>query len=57
MKQKDPTPLSQDLEEIIEVVEVDLSALKEIMYGGDMMLPSIVTCTMALNYLQEHKII
>ena len=57
MKQKDPMPLSQDLEEIIEALDVDLPTLKDIMYGGNMMLPSIVTCNMALNYLQQHNII
>ncbi|KAH7432992.1 hypothetical protein KP509_07G049600 [Ceratopteris richardii] len=54
---KDPCPLSQDPEERIEVVNVDLNELKNIMYGGNMMLPSIVTCQMALNYLQEHSML
>eukprot|EP00250_Pteridium_aquilinum_P017227 c23515_g1_i1 orf=355-1083(-) len=52
----DPTPLSQDPEEIIETLCVDLPTLKSIMYGGSMMLPSIVTCNMALHYLHEHDI-
>ncbi|KAI5083227.1 hypothetical protein GOP47_0002970 [Adiantum capillus-veneris] len=54
---KDPAPLSQDPEEIIEVLNVDVANLKDIMYGGSMMLPSIVTCSMALHYLQDHNML
>ncbi|MCO5564640.1 hypothetical protein L7F22_018306 [Adiantum nelumboides] len=54
---KDPAPLSQDPEEIIEVLNVDVESLKDIMYGGSMMLPSIVTCNMALHYLHDHNML
>lgn len=52
--EKDATPHPMDPEEVIEVLTVDIPTLKEIMYGGSMMLPSVVTCSMALKYLQDH---
>lgn len=53
----DLAPQPQDPEEIIESLNVDIPTLKEIMYGGNMMLPSIVTCNMALDYLREHQLL
>lgn len=50
----DAEPHPRDLEEFIEVSRVSIPALKKLMYGGDMMLPSIVTCSMALEYLESH---
>ena len=45
----------RDVEEFSIVQErVSLDKLKRIMYGGDMMLPSIITAQMGLNYLEEH---
>lgn len=55
--QPDNSPGQKDLEEFIEVVTVDLAKLKQTMYGGDMMLPSIVTCAMALEYLQARNLL
>mmetsp|Transcript_40364 Transcript_40364/g.48931 ORF Transcript_40364/g.48931 Transcript_40364/m.48931 type:complete len:275 (+) Transcript_40364:80-904(+) len=53
--QPDPNPPPRDAEEIIEVVRVDISELEGLMLSGDMMPPSIVTCTAALKYLNEHQ--
>ncbi|KAH9316147.1 hypothetical protein KI387_024774, partial [Taxus chinensis] len=41
--EKDVMPRPMDPEEVIEVLTVDIPTLKEIMYGGSMMLPSVVT--------------
>eukprot|EP01018_Ginkgo_biloba_P029162 Gb_23713 [translate_table: standard] len=41
--ERDPRPCPMDREEVIEVLAVDIPALKQIMYGGSMMLPSIAT--------------
>eukprot|EP00897_Mesotaenium_endlicherianum_P000986 jgi/Mesen1/10889/ME000935S10227 len=49
----DSDPRPRDLEEFIEIHHVTIPELKKIMYSGDMMLPSVVTCAMAIEYLQE----
>lgn len=54
---RDAKPQPMDPEEVIEILTVDIPALKEIMYGGYMMLPSVVTCTMALKYLQDQGLL
>lgn len=51
----DTNPHPRDLEEFINLQKVDIPTLKKIMFGGDMMLPSIVSCGMALEYLESHN--
>eukprot|EP00850_Spirogloea_muscicola_P013173 SM000088S23714 [mRNA] locus=s88:200986:202645:- [translate_table: standard] len=53
----DPSPRPRDAEEIIKVVSVDEHELRSLMYSGDMMLPSIVTCAMSLEKLQKHGLL
>jgi hypothetical protein len=55
--QPDQSPGLKDHEEFIEVVTMDLAKLKHTMYCGDMMLPSIVTCAMALEHLKARNLI
>ncbi|GJP73969.1 hypothetical protein CLOP_g4630 [Closterium sp. NIES-67] len=52
--QDDADPLPRDLEEFIEVHRVPVDDLQGMALGGDMLLPSVVTCTMALQYLKDH---
>jgi len=54
---RDAKPHPMDPEEVIEILTVDIPSLKEIMYGGYMMLPSVVTCSMALKYLQDQGLL
>eukprot|EP00271_Cylindrocystis_brebissonii_P012922 TRINITY_DN32433_c0_g1_i1.p1 TRINITY_DN32433_c0_g1~~TRINITY_DN32433_c0_g1_i1.p1 ORF type:complete len:305 (+),score=24.49 TRINITY_DN32433_c0_g1_i1:59-916(+) len=52
----DLTPFPRDAEELsLHVDNVDLPTLRQRMYDGSMMLPSIVTCAMALDYLQSKE--
>ncbi|CAI7900618.1 unnamed protein product [Closterium sp. NIES-53] len=53
----DPTPLPRDPEEFIQVLHLPAQELDRLALGGDMLLPSVVTCTMALQYLREHKLL
>eukprot|EP00850_Spirogloea_muscicola_P012321 SM000079S22439 [mRNA] locus=s79:246840:248355:+ [translate_table: standard] len=53
----DPSPHPRDAEEIIKVVCVNEHELRSLMYSGDMMLPSIVTCAMSLEKLQKHGLL
>ncbi|XP_024537440.1 uncharacterized protein LOC112350151 [Selaginella moellendorffii] len=53
----DPNPRPRDSEEYMEIVRVDLEELDKIMFSGQMMLPSIVTCSMGLRYLKKHHIL
>ncbi|CAI5965832.1 unnamed protein product [Closterium sp. NIES-64] len=53
----DPTPLPRDPEEFIQVLHLPARDLDRLALGGDMLLPSVVTCTMALQYLREHKLL
>ena len=53
-----PTPVAEpparDPEEFsIEVERVGIDRLRELMYDGSMMLPSIITAQMALNALDR----
>ncbi|GJP51827.1 hypothetical protein CLOM_g10959, partial [Closterium sp. NIES-68] len=53
----DPTPLPRDPEEFIQVLHMPASDLARLALGGDMMLPSVVTCTMGLQYLRDHHLL
>ena len=47
-----------DVEEFaLETFRVDLKELKRMMYSGEMMLPSIITCQMSLDYLVKSRLI
>ena len=47
-----------DVEEFaLESFRVSLTELKRIMYSGEMMLPSIITCQMSLDYLVKSGLI
>lgn len=50
--QADGTPGARDLEEVIEVHRVGLPELRALMTGGDMLLPSVATCFLALDHLR-----
>jgi len=51
--QEDTAPGKRDLEELIEVHRVPLRRLRAIMTSGEMLLPSVSTCYMALEKLRE----
>ncbi|KAI8074550.1 hypothetical protein BC940DRAFT_266506 [Gongronella butleri] len=54
----DPQPLRRDLEECIEVVnDVPIADLKRAITRGEMMLPSVQTSWMALEYLAEKNML
>jgi len=61
----DPTELVEtsveaprDAEEFsIQVERVSVEKLRKIMYGGEMMVPSIIAAQMALNYLEERGLL
>eukprot|EP00238_Polyblepharides_amylifera_P011671 CAMPEP_0196584240 /NCGR_PEP_ID=MMETSP1081-20130531/46346_1 /TAXON_ID=36882 /ORGANISM="Pyramimonas amylifera, Strain CCMP720" /LENGTH=234 /DNA_ID=CAMNT_0041905379 /DNA_START=280 /DNA_END=984 /DNA_ORIENTATION=- len=55
--EKDHDPGEQDAEELIEVMRIDVSRLKELMFSGDMQTPSIVTCSAALEHLEKMGLI
>jgi hypothetical protein len=47
--------MARDAEEYIEVVyDVKINDLKKFITHGEMMLPSVQTTWMALEYLKEH---
>ena len=47
-------PPERDVEEFsIQVERVSVEKFKRLMYGGDMMLPSIIGAQMALDYLEK----
>ncbi|PSC72803.1 hypothetical protein C2E20_4083 [Micractinium conductrix] len=48
----DEQPGARDREEFIRVVRVSVAELRALMLGGDMLLPSITTCFLALERLQ-----
>lgn len=52
-KQADEEPGPRDTEEYIEVYRVGIPELKEIVKSGDMTLPSMTTCFLALDRLAE----
>jgi hypothetical protein len=48
------SPPERDPEEFsMQIERVNLDKLRRVMYGGNMMLPSIIGSQMALNYLEE----
>lgn len=57
MMQEDPNPCPKDFEEFIEVLHLSLDHLRQIMYSGNMLPPSIVTCAMAIQYLESHGLL
>jgi len=50
----DPNPLPTDEEEFIKVHRVSIEELKQIFLNGNMMLHSVQTSVMALNYLEKN---
>lgn len=50
--QADGAPGERDLEEFIEVHRVSLGELRRVMASGDMLLPSVATCFLALDRLR-----
>lgn len=55
--QADASPGARDEQECIEVHRVSIAELQEIMHSGDMLLPSITTCFLALSRLQQQGLI
>ena len=55
--QADPQPGDRDPEEHIQVLRVGLPELRRLMVSGDMMLPSITTCMLALQKLEALKLV
>ncbi len=55
-QQVDPDPGKRDEEELIQIIRVGLPELRSIMASGNMMLPSVVTCHMALEELQSRDL-
>ena len=49
--QVDPAPGLRDREEVIEVHRLDLQELRQLIASGNMLLPSVCTCFMALEHL------
>lgn len=50
--QADGAPGERDVEEFIEVHRVSLGELRRVMASGDMLLPSVATCFLALDRLR-----
>ena len=55
--QADAAPGERDEQECIEVHTVGLPQLREIMHSGDMLLPSMTTCFLALAQLQQEGLL
>lgn len=51
--QEDEQPGIRDAEEFIEIHRVTVEQLRNIMVSGDMMLPSVTTCYLALDRLRD----
>lgn len=52
----DSSPLPRDEEEYILIErDISLERMKELILKGEMMLPSVQTCLMALNFLKENN--
>lgn len=49
---RDADPSPQDAQEVIQVMRVDIPRLRSILKSGDMLLPAITTCYMALERLE-----
>lgn len=55
---KDENPLERDAEEYMEIVhDMTIKDLKNSITRAEMMLPSVQTTWMALEYLREHEFI
>lgn len=55
---KDDNPMQRDAEEYMEVVhDVSITDLKSFITRAEMMLPSVQTTWMALEYLNQHALI
>ena len=55
--QVDEQPGDRDAEELIEVRRCDVAELKQVLVSGNMLLPSVATCYMALDKLREQKLL
>ena len=55
--QEDKQPGTRDAEELIEVQRYTVTELKQLLVGGNMLLPSVATCYMALDTLREQKLL
>lgn len=54
----DDTPMERDFEEKIDIIrDVTIEQLKKFITRGEMMLPSVQTCWMALEYLKENNLL
>ncbi|PRP88830.1 hypothetical protein PROFUN_00298 [Planoprotostelium fungivorum] len=54
----DPSPPPRDLEETIQIYkDVTMDELHRIILSGDMMLPSVQTCYMAIEHLKQKQLI
>ncbi|KAI9012026.1 hypothetical protein CLU79DRAFT_709533, partial [Phycomyces nitens] len=54
----DPSPLSRDAEECIQVLpQVPIKDIKSFIMRGELMLPSVQTAWMALEYLDQHNML
>ncbi|GBG86854.1 hypothetical protein CBR_g42137 [Chara braunii] len=53
----DAKPRRRDAEEFIEVLSVDLETLQRRLYGGQMLPSSIISCSMAISYLQQSALL
>lgn len=51
MLQEAVEPGARDPEEFIEVHRIGIAQLRQLMVSGDMLLPSVSTCFMALDHL------
>ena len=55
--QADGAPGARDAEELIEVHRLGLPELAALMAGGDMLLPSVATCFLALERLRAQGLV
>ena len=55
--QDDLTPGTRDAEEFITIHRVGIPELRSIMVSGDMLLPSVATCFLALERLQADDLL
>ena len=55
---QDDTPMNRDYEEHIEIIrDVPIDQLRKFITRGEMMLPSVQTCWMAIEYLKENNLL
>eukprot|EP00884_Botryococcus_braunii_P018785 jgi/Botrbrau1/5590/Bobra.97_2s0018.1 len=55
--QEDKEPGARDEAEFMEIHRVGLEALRELMQSGDMQLPSLATCYLALDRLRDLRLV